>query len=141
MVEELAGFGATVHTCSRKEGELSECLKKWEAEGLRVTGSVCDVSVSDQREDLMRKVSSLFNSKLNILVADLLFLSLSLSRSSFIVTVFLLSWISIIRPLYFFSLHSSFFFCARLLSVFNNEEIQDQECNIVDVGIAWTSSS
>lgn len=78
MVEELAGFGATVHTCSRKEGELSECLKKWEAEGLRVTGSVCDVSVSDQREDLMRKVSSLFNSKLNILVADLLFLSLSL---------------------------------------------------------------
>ncbi|KAG1339245.1 hypothetical protein COCNU_04G015510 [Cocos nucifera] len=58
-----------VHTCSRKEGELSECLKKWEAEGLRVTGSVCDLSVPDRREDLMRKVSSLFDGKLNILVA------------------------------------------------------------------------
>ncbi|XP_010920509.1 tropinone reductase homolog At5g06060 [Elaeis guineensis] len=68
VVEELAGFGATVHTCSRKEGELSECLKKWEAQGLRVTGSVCDVSIPDRREDLMREVSSLFDGKLNILI-------------------------------------------------------------------------
>lgn len=68
VVEELAGLGATVYTCSRKEGELSERLKKWEAKGLRVTGSVCDLSVRDQREDLMRKVSSLFDGKLNILI-------------------------------------------------------------------------
>ncbi|RVW65971.1 Tropinone reductase-like, chloroplastic [Vitis vinifera] len=31
IVEELAGLGATIHTCSRKETELNECLKDWKA--------------------------------------------------------------------------------------------------------------
>ncbi|CBI16070.3 unnamed protein product, partial [Vitis vinifera] len=34
IVEELAGLGATIHTCSRKESELNECLKDWKAKGL-----------------------------------------------------------------------------------------------------------
>jgi len=68
VVEELAGLGAAVHTCSRKEEELGECLKKWEGLGFRVTGSVCDLSVREQREDLLKKVSSIFDGKLNILI-------------------------------------------------------------------------
>ena len=68
VVEELAGLGAAVYTCSRKEAELAECLKKWEELGFRVSGSVCDLSVSDQREKLMMMVAKTFDGKLNILV-------------------------------------------------------------------------
>ncbi|KAL3530797.1 hypothetical protein ACH5RR_010119 [Cinchona calisaya] len=70
IVEELAGLGATVHTCARNEAELSRCLKSWEdgEESFRVTGSVCDVSSGPHREKLVDTVSSLFNGKLNILV-------------------------------------------------------------------------
>lgn len=60
------GFGARVHTCSRNESELNDCLKNWGGGG--VTGSVCDVSVPAQREQLMVKLSSLFDNKLDILV-------------------------------------------------------------------------
>uniref|UniRef100_A0A5B6YVI8 Tropinone reductase n=1 Tax=Davidia involucrata TaxID=16924 RepID=A0A5B6YVI8_DAVIN len=67
-VEELAGLGAIVHTCSRNEAELHECLNNWKEKGFVVTGSVCDVSVRAQREKLMESVSSIFNGKLNILV-------------------------------------------------------------------------
>ncbi|KAL6644768.1 hypothetical protein ACP70R_016376 [Stipagrostis hirtigluma subsp. patula] len=68
VVEELAALGAAVHTCSRKEAELGERLRAWEAKGLRVTGSVCDVSVREQRELLLRDVAERFRGKLNILV-------------------------------------------------------------------------
>uniref|UniRef100_A0A0D9VSD8 Uncharacterized protein n=1 Tax=Leersia perrieri TaxID=77586 RepID=A0A0D9VSD8_9ORYZ len=68
VVEELAALGATVHTCSRKEEELGERLKEWEARGFRVTTSVCDLSVRDQRERLLRHVADLFGGKLDILV-------------------------------------------------------------------------
>ncbi|GJN31011.1 hypothetical protein PR202_gb19365 [Eleusine coracana subsp. coracana] len=68
-VEELAALGATVHTCSRKEAELAERLKEWEAKGFRVSGSVCDLSVRDQRERLLREVADRFAGKLNILVS------------------------------------------------------------------------
>lgn len=68
IVEELAGLGATVHTCARNETELNMCLRDWEDEGFRVSGSVCDVSCQDQREELMVTVSSLFNGDLNILI-------------------------------------------------------------------------
>lgn len=71
VVEELAALGATVHTCSRKEEELSERLKEWEARGFRVTTSVCDLSVRDQRERLLRQVADLFGGKLDILVRRL----------------------------------------------------------------------
>ncbi|XP_062210726.1 tropinone reductase homolog At5g06060-like [Phragmites australis] len=68
VVEELAALGAAVHTCSRKEAELGERLKEWEARGFRVTGSVCDLSVRDQRERLLREVNDCFGGKLDILV-------------------------------------------------------------------------
>lgn len=68
VVEELATLGATVHTCSRNEAELNRCLQDWAAKGFSVTGSVCDASSRPQREQLLDKVSSLFNGKLNILI-------------------------------------------------------------------------
>ncbi|XWS07723.1 hypothetical protein CRYUN_Cryun41cG0014600 [Craigia yunnanensis] len=68
IVEELAGLGAAVYTCSRNEDELNKCLKDWEGKGLLVSGSVFDASSNDQRQKLMENVSSLFNGRLNILV-------------------------------------------------------------------------
>ncbi|KAK8935773.1 hypothetical protein KSP39_PZI013416 [Platanthera zijinensis] len=68
VVEELAGLGAAVYTCSRKESELNDCLKKWDGLGFRVSGSVCDLSVREQRGNLIHKVSSAFDGKLNILI-------------------------------------------------------------------------
>ncbi|GMY11013.1 tropinone reductase homolog At5g06060-like [Fagus crenata] len=68
IVEELVGFGARVHTCCRNENGLNGCLRKWDHLGFGVTGSVCDVSVRAQREELMRTVSNLFDGKLNILI-------------------------------------------------------------------------
>ncbi|VVA30372.1 PREDICTED: tropinone reductase [Prunus dulcis] len=68
IVEELAGFGATIHTCARNEVDLNDCLSQWEKKGFKVTGSVCDVVSKSQREDLINKLSSLFDGKLNILI-------------------------------------------------------------------------
>ncbi|CAL4993930.1 unnamed protein product [Urochloa decumbens] len=68
VVEELVALGATVYTCSWEEEELVQRLKEWEARGVPVTGSVCDVSVQDQRERLIRDVTSHFGGKLDILV-------------------------------------------------------------------------
>ncbi|KAA0050360.1 tropinone reductase-like protein [Cucumis melo var. makuwa] len=68
VVEELAGLGASVHTCSRNQSDLNQCLKEWEAKGFVVTGSVCDASSRTQREELIQEVASSFNGTLNILV-------------------------------------------------------------------------
>ncbi|XP_030964275.1 tropinone reductase homolog At1g07440-like isoform X2 [Quercus lobata] len=68
VVEELAGLGATVHTCSRNEAQLNECLHEWKMKGFRVSGSVCDVASRTQREEIMSTVSSMFNGKLDILI-------------------------------------------------------------------------
>ncbi|KAL2333283.1 hypothetical protein Fmac_014496 [Flemingia macrophylla] len=68
IVEELCGFGATVHTCSRNQAELDRCLTKWRTQGFFVSGSVCDVSSKPHREKLIEEVTSLFNGKLNIYV-------------------------------------------------------------------------
>ncbi|XP_072954421.1 noroxomaritidine/norcraugsodine reductase-like [Typha angustifolia] len=68
IVEELAGLGAAVHTCSRNEAELKKCLQKWADMNLVVTGSVCDVSSRAERERLMERVSSVFQGKLTILI-------------------------------------------------------------------------
>lgn len=68
IVEELAAFGATVHTCSRNEAELKKCLHEWEKMKFSVTGSVCDVSCRAEREKLMKTVSATFQGKLNILI-------------------------------------------------------------------------
>ncbi|XP_074268020.1 tropinone reductase homolog At2g29340-like isoform X2 [Silene latifolia] len=68
ILEELAGFGARVHICSRNQAELDSCISNWTNEGFHVSGSVCDVTCRVQREELMNTVSSKFNGKLNILV-------------------------------------------------------------------------
>ncbi|MED6120944.1 hypothetical protein PIB30_025571 [Stylosanthes scabra] len=68
IVEELVGFGARVHTCARNEAKLNKCLIQWNDSGFDVTGSVCDVSVPHQREQLMESACSQFQGKLNILV-------------------------------------------------------------------------
>uniref|UniRef100_A0A1J3CF11 Tropinone reductase-like protein n=1 Tax=Noccaea caerulescens TaxID=107243 RepID=A0A1J3CF11_NOCCA len=68
IVEELAGFGAIIHTCARDESQLNECLSQWQKKGFQVTGSVCDATSRTDREKLMETVSSLFGGKLDILV-------------------------------------------------------------------------
>ena len=70
IVEELAGFGARVHTCSRNAAELEACRRRWEETGLQVTVSVCDVSVPADRESLMATVTASFDGKLDILVTS-----------------------------------------------------------------------
>ncbi|KAF9606951.1 hypothetical protein IFM89_030249, partial [Coptis chinensis] len=59
IVQELAGFGASIHTCSRNESELNLV--------------VCDVSVRTQRQKLMEDASSIFKGKLNVFVSFLPF--------------------------------------------------------------------
>ncbi|KAM3390360.1 hypothetical protein ACQJBY_012140 [Aegilops geniculata] len=39
IVEELAGFGARVHTCSRNGAELEECRRRWEEKNLQVNNA------------------------------------------------------------------------------------------------------
>nr|GMD34024.1 tropinone reductase homolog [Ipomoea batatas] len=68
IIEELAGFGAEVYTCSRNQNDVDECVKRWREKGLKVAGSACDISSRPQREELMEKVANHFNGKLNILV-------------------------------------------------------------------------
>ncbi|KAL0404691.1 UNVERIFIED_CONTAM: Tropinone reductase 1 [Sesamum radiatum] len=68
IVEELGGFGARIHTCSRNERELNERIQEWKGKGFEVSGSVCDLSSRTQREELMHTVAQLFDAKLNILV-------------------------------------------------------------------------
>ncbi|KAL2328788.1 hypothetical protein Fmac_022215 [Flemingia macrophylla] len=68
IVEELAQLGATVHTCSRNEAQLNECLHQWVSKGYKVTASVCDMASRADRKELITRVSSEFNGKLNILV-------------------------------------------------------------------------
>ncbi|KAH0861477.1 hypothetical protein HID58_089738 [Brassica napus] len=70
IVEELARFGARVHTCSRNQEELKACLDDWRSNDLKVSGSVCDASDRGEREKLMQQVSSAFSGKLNILVME-----------------------------------------------------------------------
>ncbi|EOA37020.1 hypothetical protein CARUB_v10010069mg, partial [Capsella rubella] len=68
IVEELAGFGALIHTCARDESQLNECLSEWKKKGFQVTGSVCDASLRTERDNLMQTVSSVFGGKLDILI-------------------------------------------------------------------------
>ncbi|KAL6907854.1 hypothetical protein ACP4OV_002024 [Aristida adscensionis] len=68
IVEELAGFGARVHTCARNAAELEACRRRWAEQGLDVTVSVCDVSLRADRERLMATVEATFAGKLDILV-------------------------------------------------------------------------
>ncbi|KGN58843.1 tropinone reductase homolog [Cucumis sativus] len=68
IVEELASLGASVHTCSRNQTEIDQRLQEWQQKGFKVTASVCDLTSSSQRQQLIDTVSSIFNGTLNILV-------------------------------------------------------------------------
>ncbi|KAJ4785706.1 NAD(P)-binding Rossmann-fold superfamily protein [Rhynchospora pubera] len=68
IVEELARFGVSVHTCCRHEEELNAMLNQWRSINLHVTGSICDVSNRAERERLMDEVQTTFNGKLDILI-------------------------------------------------------------------------
>ncbi|XP_059290004.1 tropinone reductase homolog At5g06060-like [Lycium ferocissimum] len=68
IVEELAGLGAKVYTCSKTESELKEPMQDWADRGIQVKGSACDVTCREHRAQLMEKVSSEFEGKLNILI-------------------------------------------------------------------------
>lgn len=68
IVEELAEFGAEIYTCSRNQTELNEKLQEWRDKGYKVSGSVSDLSIRQQRQELMESVSSTFDGKLNILI-------------------------------------------------------------------------
>uniref|UniRef100_A0A0D9XUU8 Ketoreductase domain-containing protein n=1 Tax=Leersia perrieri TaxID=77586 RepID=A0A0D9XUU8_9ORYZ len=68
IVEELAGFGARVHTCARNAAELEACRRQWESSNLAVTVTVCDVSVRADRERLIASVNDTFAGELDILV-------------------------------------------------------------------------
>ncbi|KAJ3704146.1 hypothetical protein LUZ61_007851 [Rhynchospora tenuis] len=67
IVEELAGFGVRVHTCTN-EHNLNDLIDEWRSQNLLVTGTVCDVTSRTDREKLMEEVSSIFEGKLDILV-------------------------------------------------------------------------
>lgn len=68
IVEELAGFGVRVHTCSRSAADLEVCCRRWSDKGLDVTVSACDLGVRADRERLMETVKDTFDGKLDILV-------------------------------------------------------------------------
>ncbi|KAL0721930.1 hypothetical protein Bca4012_036529 [Brassica carinata] len=68
IVEDLAGFGATIHVCDISETSLNQSLSEWEKKGFQVSGSICDVFSRTERETLMQTISKMFNGKLNILV-------------------------------------------------------------------------
>ncbi|XP_031116842.1 tropinone reductase homolog [Ipomoea triloba] len=68
IVEELAGFGASIYTCTLNQEDLNKCLQEWKIKGYKVTGSVCDLSSRSETQQLMEKVSDYFNGKLHILV-------------------------------------------------------------------------
>lgn len=68
IVEELGALGASVYTCARSETLLEERLNDWREMGLKVEGSVCDVSSRQSRISLIECVTKHFGGKLDILV-------------------------------------------------------------------------
>ncbi|XP_066384737.1 tropinone reductase homolog At2g29150-like [Miscanthus floridulus] len=71
IVEELAGFGVRVHTCSRSAADLEACRRRWSEKGLHVTVSACDLAVCADRERLMETVKATFDGKLDVLLSYL----------------------------------------------------------------------
>ncbi|XP_010312361.1 tropinone reductase homolog isoform X2 [Solanum lycopersicum] len=68
IVEELAGFGASVHTCSRNKKELDDKIQEWEAKGFKVNNAAismikrtADISVEDYSKIMGTNVDSPFH--------------------------------------------------------------------------------
>ncbi|KAL3695888.1 hypothetical protein R1sor_009964 [Riccia sorocarpa] len=68
IAEELLSLGATVYVCARSESDLQKCLNEWKESGLPVHVSTSDVSQEESRVELINKVNTTFNGKLDILV-------------------------------------------------------------------------
>lgn len=66
----MASHGASVHTCARTSADVDAAVAEWKASGLRVTGSVCDVSCPKSRANLVAEASALFDGKLDVLVSN-----------------------------------------------------------------------
>jgi Tropinone reductase 1 len=70
--EELARLGAHVWICARTAADLDSCLGEYKGatwtKGGGIDGSVCDVTVAEEREELMHRVAARFSSRLAILV-------------------------------------------------------------------------
>ncbi|KAG6765746.1 hypothetical protein POTOM_029803 [Populus tomentosa] len=63
--------GSTRSSCSymcEEPSQLDACIHQWKEKGLKVRGSVCDVSSQADRGKLINEDSSLFCGKLNILI-------------------------------------------------------------------------
>lgn len=69
IVEELAKSGADIYTCALEQEELDQCLQDWSGKGYKVSGLACNLTVSEDRENLMKTVGDHFNGKLDILVS------------------------------------------------------------------------
>ncbi|XP_019162932.1 PREDICTED: tropinone reductase homolog isoform X1 [Ipomoea nil] len=68
IVEEFAKSGADIYTCALESGELDQCLQDWNSKGYKVSGLPCNLTVREERENLMTTVGNHFNGKLDILV-------------------------------------------------------------------------
>lgn len=86
IVEELASFGASIYTCSRNKKDLDECLEKWQNEGYKVNGSICDLLLEDQRIELIQKATQHFNGKLDILVSNTNVLQLTMYMNCYAIS-------------------------------------------------------
>ncbi|MEW5317611.1 MAG: hypothetical protein WDW38_008895 [Sanguina aurantia] len=67
LVQEFGRLGARVFTCARSASELEATLAELTAEGLCVQGSVADVAIASEREELVAKVKEAFGGKLDVL--------------------------------------------------------------------------
>ncbi|CAN0926513.1 Tropinone reductase homolog [Linum grandiflorum] len=68
IVEELCGKGARVHICCRGQEDIDRRIQEWKSKGFQVSGSVCDLTSSSDRQKLIDTVTSVFHGSLNILV-------------------------------------------------------------------------
>ena len=69
IARRLAAEGAHVVLSSRKEENVQKAVKSLSAEGLKVTGTVCNVSNAEDRESLLDHVNRNYG-KLDILVSN-----------------------------------------------------------------------
>ena len=69
IARRLAGEGAHVVISSRKQDNVDRTVNQLLSEGLEVAGAVCNVSVKEERESLLKHVTDKYG-KLDILVSN-----------------------------------------------------------------------
>lgn len=76
IAAELLAFGASVYICARNQGLIDECLAEWASGGFKgkAGGSVCDVTLVEDRLRVVKEALAFFGGKLDILVCILSFL-------------------------------------------------------------------